>query len=250
MKTFGMIFRILGFCWILGCADKDSKQIVKERGFWVLVDPEEWLFFPAISLNQASCDADFISKNLGDGFRVPLEGIPDSTISKLRRSMDTLELVHKIPAVGGMYNYVLVSAGEIKYEIARKFYQTKSQLRSNLLISTRRKSVNLIYDQFPIHVLSVSTIFCLEKRSLDVLPVECKQDPGDPDNFLYKICEYLRSRNRYSELASKYRIKKVTRDTLDNKTVIKVSLSCCYFGDVAYFDLRTKELISINYSHR
>jgi len=84
----------------------------------------------------------------------------------------------------------------------------------------------------------------------------CKIENPDPDGYLLKICEYLKQHKDDIDVApadpAKYKIKSIVENGEYSKyegekeiiTKAKVvNLDCCYMGDAAYFDKKTKELI-------
>lgn len=55
------------------------------------------------------------------------------------------------------------------------------------------------------------------------------------------------SNAKFSDLPCKYKIKEVSFEMVSGREMIRVELSCCYLGDVAYFDKETKNLVKISY---
>jgi len=86
----------------------------------------------------------------------------------------------------------------------------------------------------------------------------CKIENPDPDGYLLKICKYLTDHKDDIDTApadiSKYKIKSIkdgeySRYEGDKEIIteaIVVNLDCCYRGDVAYFDKKTKEIIGFH----
>lgn len=234
---------------IASCNDQGKLQSINGKGFLVLRDPHIWIFYPVSSLESNNCRLNLSTENLKTGIVVPIDELPDTTYSKVIRSMDTLNLMREIESDNGKIDYLLVCAVELEYQIDKKFVGVDSQLKSNFSVQTRNKTIEFVYNQFPVVLSNVSPIYCLDKKESDIIPYACERNQ-DPDDFLYKICEYLRGRNKYSELPDLYRIKKISMDTLDSKKVIKVELTCCSLGHTAYFDIKTKEIITIKFGAR
>jgi len=89
--------------------------------------------------------------------------------------------------------------------------------------------------------------FCLDKKHSDVTECACKHRDDDPDEYLLKICKYIKKKDRYSDLPCKYGIRQISEDSIDARLAIKVELTCCYLGDIDFFDKQTKELIEMHY---
>lgn len=241
------IFAIAIVLWIVGCNQKKGVQLKKERGFLVLIEPEHWMFYPVNNLDSTNCQINFSSENLKTGMTVPINTLEDSTYTLLIRSMDTLNLLQEVESSNGKIGYILVTAAQLEYQIDEKFIGADSQLKSNFSIHAKDRTVKFVYNQFPITISRVSPIFCFGETKRNILPIECQHNDRDPEDYLYKICEYISSSYRFSNLSRKYKIKAISTDTLENRSVVRVELSCCGLGDVAYFDSRTKKIIKIKY---
>jgi hypothetical protein len=244
------ILVILMIFWITGCHQKKGMHLIKEKGFLVSTEPEYWMFYPTSRLDTNSCYFDFVTENLKTGITIPYDAITDTTHSFLKRSMDTLNLTQDVESSNGKISYLLISAAELEYQIDEKFVGKDSQLKSGFSVQTKDRKIKFVYNQFPITISSVSPIFCFGKTKSNILAIECQHSDQDANDYLYKICEYIRSIDRYSELPHKYKIKAVSTDTLDKKNVVKVELSCCGLGDIAYFDIKTKKIIKLKYGAR
>ncbi len=73
----------------------------------------------------------------------------------------------------------------------------------------------------------------------------CSCEKGeDPDDYLYKICMYLKNEEFGPENPCNYKISKIE----ESGNYIIVQLNCCYMGDYAIFNKETKELIEFHVS--
>jgi hypothetical protein len=120
--------------------------------------------------------------------------------------MDTLETETRWNTQG----FRFITSVEIEYRINRKFSGTISHLRSDFTGAYKGQKIDFIYDQFPIEVKSVNPLFCLDKKLSDVKECECKKSIDDPDDYLYKICEYVKKGDKYKEYASQLKLQKIS----------------------------------------
>lgn len=179
------------------------------------------------------------------GIRIDPEQLTDTTYSILERSVDTIALTVPIEVEFGYDTYIKVAPVSVEYSIENRFVGKVSQLRSDFSVDTKTDKLSFKYDQFPLRIVSMNPIFCLGKKRSDIEKTDCPHTKEDPDGYLYKICEYLTLHNKYSTLPSRYKIKSLKMITLDRRQVIVVELTCCYLGNIAYFDPVSKELLSL-----
>ncbi len=230
------------------CANHEDRQIIKSDGFLVIRGSSDWFFFPAKDLDLETCQRNFVTNNLQLGIRVDPTQLTDTTYSILERSVDTIVLTKPIEGEhDGDPAYIKVAPVSVEYSIENRFEGKVDQLRSNFSVDTKTNKFSFQYDQFPLQIVSMSPIFCLSKKRSDIAKTDCAHRKEDPDGYLYKICEYLTLNNKYSTLPSRYNIRSVKMDTLNRQEVIAVELTCCYLGDIAYFDPVSKDLLSLKY---
>jgi hypothetical protein len=250
MMKFNYLLAIIAITCFSGCQKADDKHRVKEKGFIVEVDHNRWMFFPVEELESGKCAENLATDNLLDGVLIPQYDINDSTYALVQRSFDTIQLDVQTKTPFKYTDKMQVVAVEIEYEAESKFIGMKTPLRSDFSVQSNGKKINFVYDQFPFHVIAISPIFCLNSTKvamLSTLEVECIRDANDPDNFLYKICEFIKQSNKFSDLPRIYKIVNKSSVFLNKRKVIKVELSCCGTGDVAYFDSNTKKFMSMQF---
>ena len=110
-----------------------------------------------------------------------------------------------------------------------------------------KEPVEFTFNVFPMRIDTVRPLFCLNTNVTDVQQCKCSRKETDANDYLFKICNYVKGQDRYWNLACKYSVKSISKDTLQDRAVTKVELTCCYLGDVAYFDEETGEIIKIYY---
>ena len=235
------------FVSLVYCTSNKETQAITTDGFVVIRESSDWLFFPARNLDLESCQRDFITDNLQLGIRVYPEQLADTTFSLLERSADTIILTRPIEVERGFRNFIKIVPVSLKYSIDNRFVGTVSQLRSEFGLHTKKNTISLKYDQFPLQILSMNPIFCLSKKRNNIAETECAHIREDPDGYLYKICEYLTSHDKYSTLPNHYKVRSVKMDTMNGREVLAVELTCCYLGDIAYFDPASKKIISLKF---
>lgn len=250
-RFFPAVFKVLIYLAmsvpLMFCTNREGRQMISTDGFLVIRGSSDWLFFPAKSLDLETCQRNFTTDNLKLGIQVDPKQLTDTTHSILERSVDTIVLTRPIEVEHGYHTYIKVAPVSVKYSIENRFVAKVSPLRSNFCVNTKTNKLSFEYDQFPLQIVSIHPIFCLGKKRNDVAKTECAHKKDDPDGYLYKICEYLTLHNKYETLPSRYRIRSVKMDTLKGQQVIAVELTCCYLGDIAYFDPVSKELLSLKY---
>lgn len=224
----------------LGCGNENDIVTFNTRGFIIRGEDGFWKFFPIESMNVSNCQDNFDAKKIGIGLGFYEYSVPN--VSFLTRTLDTLTLDKEV--FGS--KYILISPVQISYKITRKFIGIRSQQRSNYQINFNGKQIDLQYDQFPLEIKNIEPLFCLYKKKTDVKECECKHS-NDLNDYLFKICEYIKKGNKYSHLPDLYKIKRISNEVLDNRKVVKVELNCCYTGDFAYFDYSTGEIISVHF---
>lgn len=242
---FRFLTYIVASVALVYCTNGERTQTISADGFLVIKESSDWIFFPAKNLDLESCQRNFMTDELQLGIRIYPEQLADTTYSILERSADTMTLTRPIEVEHGFQTYVRIAPVSIKYFIENRFVGTVSRLRSKFSLHSKEKKISFEYDQFPLQILSLNPIFCLSKKKSDTAEIECLRIKEDIDGYLFKICEYLTSNNKFTTLPSRYKIKSVRMDSLNGQEVIAVELTCCYLGDVAYFDPASKELLSL-----
>jgi hypothetical protein len=79
----------------------------------------------------------------------------------------------------------------------------------------------------------------------DAPPIsECKARTEVDHNYLTKVCEYvLREKVPVTSHPNTWKILRLEDGALDGHPVTIVHLSCCYLGDIAYFDKVSGKLV-------
>ncbi len=225
-----------------GCAKKSgSSKLIKQKGFIIVNDSDQWCFIPAKSMNIDNCYDDLSTGNLLTGFSFPASSCPGS--SYVKRAMDTLRIDEANLTFDSSFQITPVS---IEYETAES-PKINPKLRSNFRAHVRGRILEYRYDIFPVRIVGVNPLFCLDKKQSDISECACKHGDDDPDDYLFKICEHIKMEDRYSDLPCRYSIRQITKDSIDSRLAIKVELTCCYLGDIAFFDAQTKDLIKLYY---
>lgn len=218
---------------------------MKRRGFIIADQSDYWYFVPVASVNNSDCFNDLASGELGKGIQFNPSVIPN--LSYIQRTFDTLDFA------GLDQLSIRVTPVEIEFTLRAdhlKLYESHSRDEKwnfKFSTNTEKRKLEFIYNIFPVSIDTIRPLFCLSRKASDIRECSCIRDAGDPHDYLFKICNYIKAQDRYSDLPCRYRIKNVVSDTLAGRLVTKVQLTCCYLGDVAYFDVQTKEIISVSY---
>lgn len=226
------------------CSHKPSDDR-DATGFIVFDDPRHWRFIPAASMNSKNCYDDFKTENLRTGIDINALSMPEYSL--IKRTLDTLN----IEDLGGGYplsrHRLKITPVRIKYKLDSKYHAFENTAKSIFHAKVLGRAVQFGYNYIPITILGVEPLYCLDKKLQDVDECECKHDESDSNDFLFKICEYIKVNDRYSDLPCRYHIKGVDTVLFKGQEVIEVSLSCCYLGDHAYFDPITKSIIHMSF---
>lgn len=231
MKKLYVLILILS---VLGCGNRNEK---KEKGFIVFDNPRLWYFVPVKSLDEDSCIADFSTENLNMAFKFQaFQSIP------LIENLDTVQIEEPQKGESSLLKIVPV-AMEYKVDNITKNENNRSKFK----VKVKGTYVEFVYDIVPIEITKVTPLNCYNKQVSDVIECECQKRNDDPNDYLFKTCTYLKLTNNTSKQACRYEISAITETTYNGKKAIEVSFNCCYLGDRAYFDPKTKKLISFAY---
>ena len=79
-------------------------------------------------------------------------------------------------------------------------------------------------------------------------PTQCNIQHPDADGYLKAICEHLvdQKRDVSPGKADGYEIRSVVPSVEAGREVVRVYLNCCYTGDLAVIDLKTKKVIQFS----
>lgn len=100
--------------------------------------------------------------------------------------------------------------------------------------------------------MNISTIlFCLIATLLSNVSIaqnvtneSCAHLKNDTYGYLFQVCNYVVAENiQVTSHPSKWKIIRSEEKTIDKKKITLIYLSCCYTGDVAYFDKASYKLI-------
>lgn len=245
MITRRLLLLPLILIYFITCNKTNETGVVKEKGFLIFDGNDDLVFYPVAILDSNDCRLGLVSENLQPGVALPLHLLSDETFSYLERAMDTLNLSKSMEYFG---NFILITAAEIEYEALNKHISVDSQLKINFQLGIQGKLVEFSYNQFPLKINNINPLFCLDKKKTDIQECNCGLFlNSQSDSYLHKICQYIKAKDKYSNLPAQYSVKATTKDTFNKKEVIKVELSCCNLGDVAYFDINTKEIITMKF---
>lgn len=240
--SLALIFLIL---LLLGCKKGNESLLVKQQGFIVFDDSEHWKFIPTKSMNLEKCVDNFRTENLSQGISFVPSSYPD--ISYVKRTFDTLFVENLEPGYPQFRYSLKVTPVNIEYETNERFIGGTSQLASSYSAKVKGRKVKFSYDVFPIQIKNITPLFCFGRKKVDITECECKRRKDDASDYLYKVCIYMKKKDRYSDLPCRYNIKNIEEDSLGGRPIVKVELTCCYLGDVAYFDRETNDLISVSF---
>jgi hypothetical protein len=86
-------------------------------------------------------------------------------------------------------------------------------------------------------------LFSACKKHCDCNTVDRKKKDGE---VLYKICKYITDNKLNSEPANpcEFKVRRIEDDTLNGKSIYRVTLNCSYMGDVILIDKQTNEVFS------
>ncbi|MBL0744980.1 hypothetical protein JI741_27365 [Chryseolinea sp. Jin1] len=240
MRKFGVIVFLTVL--LLGCVKKSSTlKLIQQKGFIIVNNSDQWRFIPARSMNSGNCFGDLNTDNLSIGFSFSPSSCPNS--SYVKRTFDTLTIENESM---GFDPSLTITPVSIEYEMD-EYPKINPKLRSNFRGRVAGKVLEYRYDIFPIRIIDVNPLFCLNKRPSDISECACTHRDDDPDDYLFKICEYTKMMDRYSDLPCRYEIRQISEDSINAQLAIKVELTCCYLGDIAFFDKQTNRLLKISY---
>jgi hypothetical protein len=234
------VFSYLILLIVAGCNANERK----EAGYIIFVDPSYWYFIPAKSIDNKSCVDDFNTKNLGKATQ--FRPVFNNSLY-IRDVLDTIRMNSEIQ---GHFPYdpnaLKIAPVEMEYTIDNDLIDKSSTYRYKIMM--KGSTVEFDYNFLPIKIKKVTPLFCYSRKKSDVKVCDCKSGANDADDYLYKICSYLKSKGDISFQPCRYKVSKITESAYNGKKAIEVYLNCCYMGDRAYFDPQTKELISFAYS--
>jgi hypothetical protein len=222
----------------LGCSTNEKKEV----GFIIFVDPSYWYFVPAKSIDNKPCVDDFNTNNLGKAtqFRPFFE-----SSSYIKDALDTISLDSK---VNGIFPYdanaLKIAPVEMEYTIDRTLIEKTSTYQYKIMM--KGSIVEFNYNLLPIKIKNVTPLFCYGRKKSDLQVCDCKKRGDDPNDYLFKICTYLKSKDSLSFQPCRHKVTRIFESKYDGKNAIEVNLN---FGARAYFDPQTKELISFSYRH-
>lgn len=248
MKTINPTGFIAILVLLLGCVRSEKGAVLTRKGFLIYHNMEFWYFVPTETLNSDNCIPNFNAKNFAKGLQLSPNVIPN--LSFIKRSFDSIS--------GEAYEsrYLQISPVEVQFRFSPEYQELFTSNSADPGWNFRFEAVvdgepvTFIYNNFPVKIIRVDPLFCYQKKETEISECPCYHRENDPDDYLFKICNYIKSNDRYSDLPCRYRIKEISSDTQSGKAVTKVELTCCFLGDVAYFDPSSKELISISYGAR
>lgn len=240
-----LLIPIFIMCLFTACKwSKENREIVK-KGFVLFSDDNYWYFVPAQSVDTINCFQNLNSENLGKGFQFQPSNIPN--LSYLKRTFDSIP---------GSLSSLQITAVELQFSFEKKYSDLytsedkdpKWNFTYSEIINGQR--IEFLYNIFPVTIHRAEPIFCMGRKRAGIRQCSCVHDEYDSNDYLFKICTYIKNKDPYTDLPCRYQVKSIEEDTLEGRAVTKVALSCCFLGDVAYFDPSSKELIGISYGAR
>jgi len=229
MKSF-IFFSLLSLCF---SCNQDRKEmggfLVRENG------SRFWYYIPLKSINTEVCIGDFKMEKFKRAIKFKA---PQNVY--LMENFDTLKIVKD-----GNGSTLYIMPIIMEYTIGKGLVASRSTFKFRL--ETHRTLIEFDYDERPITIKKITPLFCYERKKSDVKVCECKKSDDDTNDYLYKICSYLKSKGAISFQPCKYKVTEITEALYNGKKAIEARLNCCYLGDRAYFDPLTKELIGFAY---
>jgi hypothetical protein len=231
------------------CKENEKKEslskddILVQEGFILQTEIDElgtgeWYFVFAKKIDERSWLRNFRTENLRDGFEFFPLGHTNFPVAFIQKHMDTLYL----PNTTGERFYrsqLRLFPIKIKYKLKPEFRNKPA--RSKFIQDIGKRQVQFNFNSLPI---DIQDLVPLAKPKWEIKECQCEPKQGDVNEYLFKICNYLKGReSKYSDVPCSYRVRKIETDTLNGSEVVRVDLNCCYLGDVAYFDPKTKELL-------
>lgn len=203
------------------------------KGYLAYEDERSWYFIPVKSMDTIECVRNFEKGNFRSAIRF---NAPQSTY--LLENFDTLKIDgtkdSTLKVMPVKMEYIVTGGNDLRF--ARTF---KRRLAG--------ADIEFEYALATISIKKITPLFCYNRKKSDVRICECKKNADDENDYLYKICSHLKSKGDISFQPCKYKVTEISESIYDGKKAIKVNLNCCYFGDRAYFDPQTKELIAFAY---
>ncbi|MGC3945585.1 MAG: hypothetical protein QM762_13880 [Chryseolinea sp.] len=230
---------------LLTMCSREPNNGREATGFIVFNDPAHWRFIPVVSMNSENCFDDFETKNLRTGVAIEASSLPD--YSFLKRTLDTLSIENHGEGYPDNHYRLKITPVEVNYSVDSKYVGSENVPKSNFQAKVLGRTVQFGYNYIPISISCIEPLFCLNKEQLDIHECECKHDDSDPNDYLFKICEFVKAADKFSDLPCRYHIRNVDTTLFKGENMIKVSLTCCYLGDEAYFDPVTKEIVDMYY---
>jgi hypothetical protein len=241
MKTVNTLSLVLLIVAIfVQCNNSDSTKTV--QGYLMVEEFPFYYFVPVNEMDGNNCVSSLNSGNLGKGLQFHPSKIPELSIVKqfldtIRTSSGTLKLV----------------AVEMKFRLNpehESIYKDNSNEETRNLAESLQlpdRAVSFKFNVLPIQIDTVIPLNCDAGRKKQLVRCECRRDPADKFDYLFKVCKKIQEQDPFNQQACRYKVKSVTTTIHNNRSVIEVDFSYCRLGDVAFFDPVTKELISISY---
>lgn len=242
----GKVAAIASFAFVVtlaGCGENKNDISTRQKGYIIFDDQNFWHFVPVASIASENCFDGISASKLKKGFQFDPSAIKN--LSFIQRTLDTLIGDTQEPSIK-------ITPVEIEYQFKQRYFElfqsNSSDPNWNFTYkkSVKGKLIKFTYNVFPVSIKEVRPLFCLNKKEKDIKPCACEHKITDKNDFIFKICSHIQKVDPYA-FACDYRIKNISTDTLNGKLVTKVELTCCGLGDIAYFDMNTKEIINIEY---
>jgi len=151
-----VIFRLTIFLILLflSCTKKNSSsKRIKQNGFVIVNDSDQWRFIPAKSMHSDDCFDDLSTDNLLTGFSFSVFSCPHA--SYVKRTMDTLRIDEMNRGVDSTFQ---ISPVSMEYETDEP-PKANPKLRSNFRAHVRGRILEYKYDIFPVRIIDVNPLF-------------------------------------------------------------------------------------------
>lgn len=228
----------------VSCRESPSGDSITKHGYIIFDDPNYWHFVPVETIDTTNCFKNIESSKFDKGFQFDPSSL--NNLSYIQRTLDTLVSAKTQMAIK-------ITPVEVKFTFNPKYldlYQSESSdpnWNFRYSDSVKGQSIAFIYNIFPVKIQAVKPLFCLDKKISDIEQCNCEHKKDGANDYVFKACKYLLKQDPYSLVACQYGIRSIETDTLNQKTVTRVELTCCGLGDVAFFDSETKDIITISY---
>jgi hypothetical protein len=242
-----LVFILASCVCLAGCGKRRAhlERRVSQKGLILYFNKDYFYFIPLKDFADGRCLDLNLSDNFEKGFQFGINS--DSQLNDIESAARTYEIENVANELKGEYNKVSIVRAEIEYELINDRTTDLVSKQPHLNLKINNKIIGFDYDLLDVNVQKLTISSCEAGKALRISNCHCNEIENDSENYLFKVCKYLKQQGDSSNIPCSYGVKGISKAELEGQPVIKVELNCCYLGDVAFFDPKTKKLIKFYY---